>query len=132
MRKINKIILHCSDTPAKMDIGTKEIDKWHRQRGFSLIGYHYVIRRNGVIEKGRSEDRIGAHCYGYNRTSLGVCLVGRGKYTKVQFEALKTLLKELEGRYTDAIIKGHYEYSTKTCPMFNVEEYLKENYYESI
>lgn len=125
MRKINKIILHCSDTPAKMDIGTKEIDKWHRQRGFSLIGYHYVIRRDGIIEKGRGEDKIGAHCYGYNRYSLGVCLVGRGKYTKTQFKSLETLLNELTLRYEEASINAHYEFSSKDCPMFDVAAYLE-------
>ena len=125
MRKINKIILHCSDTPASMDIGSKEINKWHRQRGFSLIGYHYVIRRNGTIEKGRGEDRIGAHCYGYNRSSLGVCLVGRGKYTKAQFKSLKALLNELQVRYEEATINAHYEFSDKDCPMFDVAGYLE-------
>lgn len=132
MRKIDRIILHCSDTPAKMDIGSKEINKWHRQNGWASIGYHYVIRRNGTIEDGRSDATIGAHCYGYNRTSLGICLVGRGKYTKAQFEALKTLLKELQYKYPDTEIKGHYDFSNKTCPMFDVEEWLKDNYYESI
>ena len=125
MRRINKIILHCSDTPASMDIGSKEINKWHRQRGFSLIGYHYVIRRNGTIEKGRGEDRIGAHCYGYNRRSLGVCLVGRGKYTKAQFKNLKALLNELQVRYEEATINAHYEFSNKDCPMFDVAGYLE-------
>ena len=125
MRKIKKIILHCTDTPEKMDIGSKEINKWHRQRGFALIGYHYVIRRNGTIEKGRSENRIGAHCYGYNRYSLGVCLVGRGKYTKAQFKSLKSLLNELQARYSEATINAHYEYSNKDCPMFDVAGYLE-------
>ena len=132
MRKINKIILHCSDTPAKMDIGAKEINKWHRQNGWASIGYHYVIRRDGTIEDGRNDATIGAHCFGYNRTSIGVCLVGRGKYTKKQFEALKTLLKELQDKYKDTSINGHYEFSIKECPMFDVEEWLKSEYYESI
>ena len=132
MRKINNIILHCSDTPAKMDIGAKEINKWHRQNGWSAIGYHYVIRRDGTVEDGRDDAAIGAHCYGYNRTSLGVCLVGRGKYTKSQFEALKSLLKKLKSKYVEANINGHYTFSNKSCPMFNVEDWLKSEYYESI
>ena len=70
------IIIHCSATPPSMDVGAKEIDKWHRQRGWRKIGYHYVITRDGDIQEGRELDEIGAHCRGLNSTSVGVCLVG--------------------------------------------------------
>ena len=65
MRKINLIVIHCSDTYARMDIGVNEIRQWHLQRGFNDIGYHYVIRRDGAIEQGRPIEKPGAHAAGY-------------------------------------------------------------------
>ena len=124
MRKINKHIIHCSDTPKSMSVGAKEINIWHKQRGFSMIGYHYVIRRDGTIESGRMESQIGAHAKGYNSRSIGTCLIGRGEYTKKQFEALKRLSKDLESRYEGLIHRGHYDYSNKSCPMFDVNEFF--------
>ena len=132
MRIIDKLIIHCSDTPKSMDVGAKEIGRWHEQRGFNKIGYHYVIRRDGSLEVGRMESVIGAHCFGQNRRSLGVCLVGRGEYTKKQFTALKRLSDELKNRYVGLKIKGHYSYSKKTCPMFNVEEWLSPKKIEEV
>ena len=76
MRTINKIIIHCTATPEGRDVTVTEIDRWHRQRGFSGIGYHYVIYRDGSVHKGRNEDSIGAHCTGQNANSIGVCYVG--------------------------------------------------------
>ena len=60
MRKINLIVIHCSDTYARMDIGVNEIRQWHLQRGFNDIGYHYVIRRDGAIEQGRPIEKPGS------------------------------------------------------------------------
>lgn len=62
MRKIDTIIIHCSATKAWQDFTAKDIDSWHRKRGFDGIGYHYVIRLNGKIEKGRNVEYPGAHC----------------------------------------------------------------------
>src|SRR5690625_2478479 len=72
------IVAHCSASPPSQDIGVKEIDRWHRARGFFEVGYHAVIRRDGTLELGRDWDDIGAHARegGFNRTSIGVCLVG--------------------------------------------------------
>ena len=76
MRKINLIVIHCSDTYARMDIGVNEIRQWHLQRGFNDIGYHYVIRRDGAIEQGRPIEKPGAHAAGYNTNSIGICYAG--------------------------------------------------------
>ena len=80
MRKINEIILHCSATPASMDIGAKEIRDWHvNGNHWRDIGYHWVIRRDGTVEKGRPEYQVGAHCLNHNANSIGVCMVGGTK-----------------------------------------------------
>ena len=75
----NYIVIHCSATRPSQDIGVKEIDRWHRERGFIKVGYGTVIRRNGEIERGRDDDDVQAHCKGYNSVSTSVCLVGGSK-----------------------------------------------------
>ncbi|TNE59407.1 MAG: lysozyme [Alphaproteobacteria bacterium] len=127
-RKIDRLILHCSATPPTMDIGAREIRRWHLARGWSDIGYHYVIRRDGEVEPGRAEAVIGAHTRGFNHGSLGICLVGglteEGmalfNFTDAQMIALKALLKELLARYEGATLHGHNEFADKACPCFDV------------
>jgi len=137
MRPIKQIIIHCSDTYADMDIGAKEIRDWHvNNNGWSDIAYTYVIRRNGVIEPGRDldgdgnvEEEIGAHAYGFNATSIGICLVG-GKahpgenpvnFTAVQWSSSDWLISAMETKYPEAEVIGHCDVSPKTCPGFNVK-----------
>jgi N-acetylmuramoyl-L-alanine amidase len=128
MRDIKKIIIHCADTYAEMDIGVAEIRRWHIDRGWADIGYHFVIRRNGDIEKGRDEETPGAHVKGHNHDSIGVCLVG-GKpfcnFTRAQWHALESLVMELKGRYPLAAVSGHRDHDpSKTCPTFDVRAWL--------
>lgn len=129
-REIDLIVIHCADTYPGMDIGAAEIDDWHRQRGWKMIGYHYVIRRSGLIEPGRMESEIGAHVRGDNAKSIGVCLVGgkaRGNnhpvnYMAAQWASLDTLVRDLAGRYPEAQVVGHCDLDpNKTCPNFNVK-----------
>lgn len=129
MRQINFIIIHCADTPADMDIGAEEIRRWHvEERGFSDIGYHHVIRRDGTVEPGRDERRIGAHAYGRNEDSIGVCMVG-GKpdcnFTAAQWSALENLVRELLNRYSSAQVIGHRDVSDKTCPNFDAKAWAE-------
>lgn len=133
MRKIDKIIIHCSATKAHQDIGAAEIDKWHRQQGWEEIGYHFVIRRNGKIEKGRAVEKIGAHCKGQNVGSIGICLVGgidtdgkpKNNFTDAQFASLRSLTAKLQGQFPDLLsIHGHNEFANKACPCFNVKEFF--------
>lgn len=138
MRKLNKIILHCADTKPNMDIGVDEIRKWHvRDNGWKDIGYHWVIRRDGTIEKGRDESVIGAHCYGYNTGSIGICLVGgmaqnssksENNFTKEQFDSLAKLIKEIRQRYSYTSLKifGHKELGNTDCPVFPVTVFLRD------
>ena len=114
-----------------MDIGKKEIDTWHRQRGWLKIGYHYVIKRDGTVETGRDLNEVGAHVQGLNDRSLGVCMVGgiddagepENNFTDEQFKALTTLLYQLKITFPDAQIKGHRNFAAKACPSFDVEDW---------
>ena len=128
MRKIDRIIIHCSDTPAGRYTTVADIDRWHRERGFKKIGYHYVIYLNGAIHKGRNETEIGAHCKGYNAHSIGICYVGgkeNGKpkdtRTDAQKESLLFLLRDLKKRYPQAKICGHRDLAARDCPCFDAK-----------
>ena len=135
-KQVTHIIVHCSDS----DWGNaREINKWHLSRGFSGIGYQFVILNgqvepgryleplNGSIECGRPLNEPGAHCIGYNERSLGVCLVMKDKPTIEQLDALKDLCLDLCRKYDvqpDNVL-GHCETRSgqdegKTCPNFDV------------
>jgi len=136
MREINKVVIHCAATKPDMDIGVKEIDRWHRQRGFFSVGYHYVIRRDGVTEMGRPEEVVGAHARGHNKDSIGVCLVGgiddQGKpennFTPEQWGVLANLIRDFEERFPGIEIVGHRDLPnvSKDCPCFDVITFLEE------
>lgn len=126
------IIIHCADTYARMDIGAAEIDRWHRQRGWLKIGYHFVIRHNGVVEKGRDLLEPGAHAQGYNDRSIGICMVGglgddnkpEANFTPEQWSTLASLVKEMQAKFPAARVIGHREVSAKACPSFDVQAWL--------
>ena len=75
-RRIDKIIIHCSATPEGKDFTVDQIRQWHLDRGFSDVGYHYVIYRDGSVHRGRPETQVGAHTTGYNSYSIGICYIG--------------------------------------------------------
>ena len=139
MRPINAIFLHCSYTPVSMDIGVHEIRQWHTDpkpegNAWSDVGYHYIIRRSGVVEPGRDIKRAGAHARGHNSDTIGVCLVGgmsdqkkpEFNYTARQLQSLRRLMHTLCSQYhlTESNIRGHNEVSSKECPCFNVQEFF--------
>ena len=128
MRNIKEIIVHCSATPEGKDFTVKDIDGWHKQRGFRKIGYHYVVYRDGGYHRGRQDSEIGAHCTGHNAYSIGVCYIGgvakdgrtpKDTRTGAQKKTLITLLKTLKARYPGATIHGHRDYANKACPSFD-------------
>ncbi|MDE7426399.1 MAG: N-acetylmuramoyl-L-alanine amidase [Muribaculaceae bacterium] len=129
-RNVNEIIIHCTATPAGREVSVAEIDRWHRERGFNSIGYHYVIHADGTVEAGRPESVAGAHCRGHNARSVGVVYVGgvnaRGKpedtRTAAQRESLLVLVRKLKERYPGAMIHGHCEFAAKACPCFNAAQ----------
>ena len=104
MRKISKIIIHCTATPEGRHHDVADIRRWHLKRGFNDIGYHYLIHLDGTIEEGRNISRIGGHCSGENRGSIGICYVGgmskdmkkaKDTRTKQQKDSLVKLMTEL-------------------------------------
>jgi len=121
------IVVHCAATPSTMDIGADEIRRWHKERGWIDIGYHFVIRRDGTVEKGRDIDAIGAHVRGVNQISIGICLVGIDEFKVAQYESLKELIVSLLDEYPDAQVKGHRDFPNvkKECPGFDVPKWWK-------
>lgn len=127
-RVINEIIVHCSATREGKDYTVADITRWHKQRGFSTIGYHYVIYRDGSVHTGRDVNISGAHCEGHNTHSIGVCYIGGCKSdgqtakdtrTEAQKASLLKLLKQLRMLYPSAKIRGHRDYANKACPSFD-------------
>ena len=137
MRKIDKIILHCSATPEGRDFTIKDIRNWHLARGFSDIGYHFVIYRDGSVHRGRAIDFAGAHTTGQNKHSIGICYIGgcasdgklpKDTRTPEQRFALFKLVYELMQQYNIPINKvfGHREFANKACPSFDMNIFRKE------
>ena len=137
MRKIDKIIIHCTATAEGKDFHVKDVDKWHKARGWKGIGYHYLITLDGTIEKGRGENEIGAHTTGQNKNSIGICYVGglakdgktpKDTRTEAQKKALLELLIALIIKYPQAKIYGHRDFANKACPSFDArKEYYNIN-----
>lgn len=135
MRDITKIIVHCAATKPSMNIGAEEIRQWHIERDWIDIGYHYVIRRDGEIEKGRDVMQAGAHAKGHNFSSIGVCLIGGinedhepdDNYTLKQYNSLIQLVKFLEMTFNTSELLGHRDLDgvTKACPCFDVRAWYE-------
>jgi len=134
LTEVKYIAVHCSATPGDRDIGAKELDRMHRERGFRCIGYHFVIRRDGTAETGRPITEPGAHVEDWNHCSLGVCLIGgvdaklraEPNFTEDQLQALRELLVELLTKFPDATVQGHRDFPNvaKACPSFDVRHWL--------
>lgn len=131
MRNINKIIVHCSATPEGRNFTVKQIDAWHRQRGFNGIGYHFVIYLDGSVNKGRPLAKAGAHCKGQNKNSIGVCYIGgvatdgktpKDTRTDAQKASLVKLITKLRQQFPNASVHGHREFANKACPCFDAHK----------
>ena len=130
MRNINRLIIHCTATPEGRDHTVADVTRWHLERGFTDIGYHYLIRLDGTVEDGRHVDKAGAHVKGHNLYSIGIVYVGgcdlkmRPKDTRTvqQKCALRDLIANLRENYPRATVHGHNEFDKgKACPSFNVQ-----------
>lgn len=135
MRELAYIVVHCSDSPNDLNDsrndGAGDIHRWHIERGFAGIGYHYVIDENGDTTPGRpvftdSQDYwAGAHAKGHNDHSIGICLIGRSVFHATQLNALRKQIQFLKRIWPDAQVVGHRDLDgKKTCPNFNVKTWL--------
>ena len=135
-KKTEMIVVHCAATKPSMDIGFKEIRKWHvEDNGWDDVGYHYIIRRDGTQEVGRPEAFQGAHAPAVNSKSIGVCLVGgmaedegpENNFTLEQFLTLKDLIKKLKmtnPNIVEIVVHGDIQDNKPNCPGFNLKEWL--------
>ena len=148
LENIHSIVVHCSATREGKNFTAKDIDKWHKARGWSGIGYHRVIRLDGSVEQGRDFTRRGAHVAGNNTNTLGICLIGgldyagksKDTFSDQQFHALHNEILNIMQFCNITSIKGHRDYSPdlngdgiiqrnewiKECPCFEVSDKLKE------
>lgn len=131
-RPITEIIIHCTATPEGRDVPVSTIRKWHMDKGWSDIGYHWVVGLDGTLHPGRPEAKIGSHVAGHNTGTLGVSYVGgvtkdgktpKDTRTSAQRTALISLVRALRLRYpTITKVTGHNQYSSKACPSFDVRQ----------
>lgn len=144
MRKIDLIQIHCSATRYDMDVTADMVDKWHKARGWSGIGYNFFIRLDGTVENGRPVEKAPAGVFGHNATAIAICyaggLDGQGKpadtRTPMQKAAMAQLVKAQAIKYKVPVtrILGHRDLSPdtnkngkvdawewlKACPSFDV------------
>ncbi len=135
MRPIEALVVHCSATPAGKPFRAADIDRWHREKGWAEIGYHFVIPLDGSIEQGRDLGEPGAHVSGHNAKTIGICLIGgtdaagkpKDTFNAKQFDALQLVLQGLRARWPAARILGHRDFPNvaKACPSFDVRAWCK-------
>ena len=131
MRLVKEIIIHCSATREDQQVSVDTIRDWHLAKGWNDIGYHFYIDLDGTINKGRDIDKMGAHCKGHNRNSIGICYCGgveadgktpKDTRTQEQKDSLLNVLKTLKAMYPEAVIYSHNEFANKACPSFDATE----------
>ena len=133
MRKLDRIILHCTATPEGRHVDVDTIRVWHKARGWSDVGYHFVIYLDGSVHAGRAVEKTGAHVSGHNVTTIGVVYVGgtdaagkaKDTMNAAQETAFVNLVKHLRDQFGPLTLHGHNEYAAKACPSFIVKDKFK-------
>jgi N-acetylmuramoyl-L-alanine amidase len=130
MRKVNKIIIHCTATPEGRDVSIDEVRRWHvKERGWRDVGYHFLIRLDGTVEEGRPIEMTGAHTRGHNWDSIGIAYAGgmskdmtepKDTRTDEQKDSFVDLLCQLHDCYGGTVY-GHRDFSEKACPSFDAK-----------
>lgn len=134
MRKIKKVVIHCTDSDDSLDIGFRQINDWHKINGWMSpsgisCGYHWIVRRDGRVEKGRPEEEKGAHVKGHNSDSIGIVWVGKNKPDPYQVLSLLKLTRRVltEHKLGPLDVYGHYELDgRKTCPNMDMDWFRAE------
>lgn len=133
MRKITALVVHCTATPEGRDVSAKEIDGWHKAKGWAGIGYHFVVRLDGTVEQGRPLEVPGAHVEGHNFDTIGIVYAGglakdaktpKDTRTAAQKASLLKLLADLKRQFPSAVIQGHRDFPkvAKACPSFDAKK----------
>lgn len=130
-RAINELIWHCSATPEGKDFTVDTIRQWHKARGWTDIGYHYVVYRNGHIMVGRPIGQIGSHVAGHNTGTVGCSYIGgvaadgktpKDTRTPEQRSSMMWLTEQLIAKHGISKVSGHNQYAAKACPSFDVRK----------
>ena len=131
LKEVKYLVVHCTATPLSQRVSVEDIDRWHKAQGWSGIGYHWYVDRDGHIFPGRSEHVAGAHVIGYNHCSIGICYEGgldeqgnsADTRTPAQKAALLFIIKDLKQSYPNAVILGHRDFPGvhKDCPCFDAK-----------
>lgn len=135
---VKYIVVHCSATPPAMFVDAATITRWHREQGWTDIGYHFVILRTGEIQPGRTLDVVGAHVLNFNDVSVGICLVGgvsqapprvpQDNFTLMQKRALRRLIESILPKFPKARVVGHHDLDPKkACPSFDAKAWWLED-----
>jgi N-acetylmuramoyl-L-alanine amidase len=138
-REINTLVIHHSASLRNTKCVAQDIERWHLQRGFREIGYHFVLRGDGHIQVGRDMNKIGAHVKGYNADSIGICAIGNFSETdpvplrlEPQFINLARLVNRIVDLYPDIKIVGHRELTNTQCPGMKINLDQMRNYFKAV
>ena len=129
-RDIREIHIHCTATKEGIDFNVKDIDRWHKENGWDECGYHYVIKLDGTIEKGRDINKIPASIKGRNKHAVAIVYVGgldkdgcpMDTRTNKQKVSMWLLVDRLRKRFGSIPVYGHNEFANKDCPCFDVKK----------
>lgn len=130
-RRIDEIFVHCTATPEGKDFTVADIRAWHKARGWSDIGYHYIVYRDGRIMLGRPVGQVGAHVANHNTGTIGITYVGgvasdgrtpKDTRTAAQRASLLWLTSALAQKHRVKRVRGHNEVAAKACPSFDVRK----------
>lgn len=127
-RPVSRVFVHCSASDHASHDDVEVMDRWHRQRGWSGVGYHYFIKKDGTVQEGRSLERNPAAQRGHNRATIAICLHGlkESLFTKQQMKSLRHLCRQIKYSYKNKVtFHGHREVAAKDCPVFDYKAELK-------
>jgi N-acetylmuramoyl-L-alanine amidase len=131
MKNVDKVIVHCTATPEGRHTTVEDVRRWHLDRGWSDIGYHFLVYLDGSVHEGRPLEIQGAHCRGQNKNSIGIAYVGgidkvnfkpKDTRTEEQKEALVDMLEFFKIAHPEAVIYGHRDFANKACPSFDAKK----------
>lgn len=119
-RPVDRVFIHCTASDHEHHDNLATLFVWHVvERGWSDVGYHFVITKDGSINHARPINMRPAAQKGHNNGTIAICLTGDKKFSKAQFRSLRKLCRQIDDNYDDITFHGHREVSNKTCPNFD-------------